>query len=210
MDNKETLTEPTTVEEAKVEEVMPIIPEEIPVHLKQGKTHFEVSHYKEALREFESILRVAPGNIEVRVWLRRTREELAEPAIEQVTDEKAAAVTTEVVKPKECLWMKMGMVSYRICTNNYNCVTCEFDQVMQEKMARTEAPELDAMLETFKELPGNQRLCRYALGNYVSHRLCTRLFQCASCEFGQMMEDALEQKLAKLTTRREALSKRAS
>ena len=58
MDNKETLTEPTAVEEAKVEEVMPITPEEIPVHLKQGKTHFEVSHYKEALREFIKLKRI--------------------------------------------------------------------------------------------------------------------------------------------------------
>ena len=104
----------------------------------------------------------------------------------------------------------MGIVSYRICTNNYNCVTCAFDQMMQEKMACTDTPELNAMLEAFKELPGNQRLCRYALGSYVSHRLCTRLFQCASCEFSQMVEDALEQKLAKLATRREALGKRVT
>jgi len=57
-------------------------------------------------------------------------------------------------------------------------------------------------------LPGNQRLCRYALKGDVSYRLCTRLFQCATCEFGQTMEDALQQKLDKLTTRREALRKK--
>ena len=57
----------------------------------------------------------------------------------------------EEVKPKECLWMKMGMVGYR---------------------------------------------------------LCTRVFQCSTCEFGQMMEDALQQKLAKLATRREALRRK--
>jgi len=79
---------------------------------------------------------------------------------------------------------------------------------MQEKMASGETPELDAALERFKELPGNQRFCRYALKGDVSHRVCTRLFQCVTCEFGQMMEDALQQKLAKLATRREALRKK--
>jgi len=50
-----------------------------------------------------------------------------------------------------------------------------------------------------------QRLCRYALKGDVSYRICSRLFKCATCEFGQMMEDAMQQKLAKLQARREAL-----
>ena len=204
---EEAVAEPTIVEEVKVEEVIAIAPDEIPVHLKQGKAHFEAGCYGEALKEFESILKVAPGNIEARVWIRRTKEALAAPKVESVTGEEAAAVAEEV-KPKECLWMRMGMVSYRICTNDYNCITCEFDQMMQEKMASGEAPELDAALERFKELPGNQRLCRYALKGDVSYRVCTRLFQCATCEFGQMMDDALQQKLAKLAARREALLKK--
>jgi len=204
---EEAVAEPIVAEEAKVEEVIAIAPEEIPVHLKQGKAHFEAGHYQEALREFESVLKVAPGNIETRVRVRRTREALAAPKVKAVTEGEAAPAAEEV-KPKECLWMKMGMVPYRICTNDYNCITCEFDQIMQDKMASGEAPELDAALERFKELPGSQRLCRYALKGDVSYRVCTRLFQCTTCEFGQMMEDALQQKLAKLAARREALHKK--
>jgi DNA-binding response OmpR family regulator len=204
---KEATAEPTVAEEARVEEVIPIAPEEIPVHLKQGKTHFEAGRYQEAFREFEAVLTVAPGNIETRVWLRKTIEALAAPKVEGVAEGEAAPAAEEA-KPKECLWMRMGMVAHRICTNDYNCITCEFDQMMQEKMASGEAPELDAALEKLKELPGSQRLCRYALKNDVSYRLCTRAFQCATCEFGQLMEEALQQKLAKLAARREALLKR--
>ena len=194
-------------EEAKVEKVIAIAREEIPVHLKQGKAHFEAGRYQEALKEFQAVLAVAPGSIETRVWLRKTNEALTKPKVEGITEEEAALVTEEV-KPKDCIWMKMGMVSYRICTSNYDCLTCEFDQMMQEKMASGETPELDAALERFKELPGNQRLCRYALKGDVSYRLCTRLFQCAPCEFGQLMEDATQRKLAKLAARREALLKK--
>ena len=204
---KEAIAKPTIVEKAKVEEVIAIAREEIPVHLKQGKAHFEAGRYQEALKEFQSILDVAPGSIETRVWLRKTREVLVAPKVEAVAEGEAAPVA-EAVKPKECVWMKMGMVSYRICTNDYDCLTCEFDQEMQEKMASGEAPELDAALERFKELPGNQRLCRYALKGDVSYRLCSRAFQCATCEFGQIMEDATQQKLAKLAVRREALLKK--
>jgi len=189
----------------KVEEVIAITLEEIPVHLKQGKDHFDDGRYAEALKEFESILSIAPGNIETRVWIRKTKQALTKPKVETLVEGEAVA---EEVKPKECVWMKMELVAYRLCTRNYDCLTCEFDQMMQEKMASGETTELDQALERFKELPGSQRLCRYALKGDVSHRICSRLFQCTTCEFGQMMEDALQQKLVKLQARREALLKK--
>jgi len=143
------------VEEVKVQEIIIITPEEIPLHLKQGKAHFDTGRYTEALREFEAILSIAPGNIESRAWIQKTKQAIAEPKTE-------GATVTEEAKPKECVWMKMGLVAYRTCTREYDCLTCEFDQVMQEKMAAGETSELDQALERFRELPGSQRLCRYA------------------------------------------------
>ncbi len=69
------------VAEVEVEEVIAIAPEEIPVHLKQGKAHFDAGRYGEALKEFESILSIAPGNIETRVWIRKTKQAIAEPKV---------------------------------------------------------------------------------------------------------------------------------
>jgi len=186
---EEAIAKLAVVEKAEVEEVIAIAREEIPVHLKRGKAHFEAGRYQEALKEFQAILAIAPGSIETRVWLRKTNEALTKPRLEAVAKGEPAPAAEEV-KPKECVWIRMGMVAYRICTINYDCLSCEFDQMMQEKMASGEAPELDAALERFKALPGNQRLCRYAIKGDVSYRLCTRLFQCATCEFGQMIEDA--------------------
>jgi hypothetical protein len=191
------------------EEVITVAPEEVKDHLQWGKALFESKHYQEALEEFEAVLRTAPGNIETRVWIRKTKEALAEPKVEAAAEGEEAPAAEEA-KPKECVWMKLGMVSYRICTNNYDCLTCEFDQTMQEKMAEGDTPELEAALERFKQLPANQRVCRYALKGDVSYRLCTRLFQCTTCEFGQSMEDALQRKLDKLVARRAALSKKVA
>jgi hypothetical protein len=183
-------------------ELIVIAPQEIQDHLERGKALFNAARYQEALAEFEAVLRTAPGSIESRIMIRKTKEAIAQPAASGKT-------SVEAVKPKECVWMKMGMVSDRICTNNYDCLTCEFDQAMQEKMAKGDTAELDAALEKFKALPGSQRVCRYALKSNVSYRLCTRLFRCETCEFGQNMEEATQLKLAKLAARREALSKKA-
>jgi tetratricopeptide (TPR) repeat protein len=187
-------------------EIIAIAPEEVQNHLEWGKALFKGGHFEEALAEFEAVLRTAPGSIETRVLMRQVKEALARP--EAVVAAGAEAVA-EAVKPKECVWMKLGMVSYRLCTRDYDCLTCEFDQAMQEKMAQGTA-ELDEALEKFKALPGNQRVCRYALRGDVSYRLCTRLFQCTTCEFGQNMEDAIQRKLDKIAARREALRKKTT
>jgi hypothetical protein len=195
------------VELIKPETVIAVAPEEIQDHLKWGQALFEKAHYGEALAEFEAVLRTAPGSIETRIWVRKTKEAIAQPEVEPTVE---GETVVEAVKPKECVWMKLGMVSHRICTNNYDCLTCEFDQEMQEQMARGDAEELDAATERFKNLPGSQRVCRYALKGQIAYRLCTRLFQCETCEFGQNMEDATQRKLAKLAARREALTKKVS
>lgn len=191
----------------EVEETIVIAEEEIPAHLKQGRAYFEAGSYKKALTEFQSILQSAPGHVETRIWVRKAKEALVQPEVEAPEGEGSAE---EVVKAKQCIWAKMGMVSYRVCTRDYDCITCEFDQTMQEKIVTGEASELDEALERLKELPAPQRICRYALKGDISYRLCTRLFQCTVCEFDQLMQDALERKLSKLSARREALHKKGS
>jgi len=192
--------------EPEQEQIITVASGNIRAHLQEGKAHFEAGRYQEAKEEFEAILKFAPGNIDTRILLRKTKEELAKP---RTGAEAEGEVATGEGKPKECVWMKLGMVSYRICTRNMDCLTCEFDQMMQEKMAQGGSQEMDTALERLENLPGSQRLCRYALEGIVSYRLCTHGFQCATCEFGQMMEDAIQDKLAKLAVRRDAMERRA-
>lgn len=203
---EEAVAEPIAAEETMFEELIAIAPEEIPVHLKQGKVHFEAGRYQEALMEFQAILKVAPYSIETRVWIPRVREALAASRVE------GEATVGEEAIPKYCVWMSMGMVSYRLCTYNYDCMNCEFDQEMQGKMASGETPEFDEALARFKGLPGSQRLCRYALKGDISHRLCTLVFQCVTCEFAQTVDNTLQlklvQRVAELAARQEALSQK--
>jgi len=181
-------------------------PEDIKARLERGMAAFDTGNYQQAIKEFDDILDIAPGNIKSRVMLKKAKQVLLDPKVEAADEATHPATLTG--KLKECLWMKMGMVDYRLCTKNHYCVTCEFDQIMQELMAAGDAPEIDAALERRRSLPGSQRLCRYALKEDISYRVCTSLFQCAHCEFGQIIEDAVQQKLAKLAVRRRALHQR--
>jgi len=191
------------IEEGELEEIITISEQGVPIHLERGKAYFEAGHYREALGEFQSSLRVTPGHMETRVWTRRTKEELAKLGVEAP---QAEAGIEEMSKINQCIWAKVGVVSYRFCLKNYDCPTCDFDQMMQDKIATGQDPELEEALERLKELPKIGEVCRYALKDNAFNRLGAPLFQCATCEFDQLMQDALEQKLAKLA-RREALRK---
>ncbi len=36
---------------------------------------------------------------------------------------------------KKCIWMTIGLISYKLCTNDYYCEECVFDQVMRNEIA---------------------------------------------------------------------------
>jgi hypothetical protein len=178
-------------ERAKADEFITITTEEIPTHLKRGKAYLAAGRRRGAFKEFSSILKVAPGNMEARLWMQKARQAMAKP-------EEAPLAKEE--KAEHCVYMAMGVVSYRLCTSDYNCLSCDFDRQMQERIARGDAEVIEA-LERFKSLPGKQIFCRYALKGNVSYRLCSRHLECETCEFNQMMEDGFQQQL---TQRQEA------
>ena len=93
------------------EELIVVTPKEIQDHLKWGQALFEKGHYEEALAEFEAVLRTAPGSIEARVWIRKTKEAIAQPAVEPTVEEKT---TAEAVKPKEFDSKKLAWMKYKL------------------------------------------------------------------------------------------------
>lgn len=102
---------------------------------------------------------------------------------------------------RKCLWMEAGVVSYKLCRNQYQCSTCDFDlamsnRVMKERQSAKEntdiitpKKEINAWMEEFRHLPADQRKCRYMLMNEVSYKICPNSFRCGECSFDQMMQD---------------------
>ncbi|HIE05877.1 MAG TPA: glycine cleavage system protein H [bacterium (Candidatus Stahlbacteria)] len=97
----------------------------------------------------------------------------------------------EKIEEKLCIWTKIGVVSYRLCTSNYNCQSCEFDQQMSEGKYGESALILQA-IERLKSLPAQERVCRYMLTGDLSYKICSNNYECWHCEVDQQIQDRME------------------
>ena len=105
---------------------------------------------------------------------------------------------------KKCIWMEAGVVSYKLCDNNYDCSTCVYDQAMQLKVARQKEAILAApdqkpfdqlpasWVEKMMQLPSSQRKCRYMITGEVVRKLCPNSYECGNCAFDQMMQERVQ------------------
>lgn len=104
---------------------------------------------------------------------------------------------------RKCIWMEAGVVSFKLCDNNYDCPTCAYDHAMQakveEKREKRSLPGVELPKEGFTEtwvqrmmkLPASRRKCRYMLTGEVSSKICPNAYDCGSCSFDQMMQERL-------------------
>jgi len=67
---------------------------------------------------------------------------------------------------KKHLWLELGAVSYRLCDHNYECGPCAFAQDIQDRFGTIAVIGEDEIAK-LKQLPGSQRLCRYASVHFV-------------------------------------------
>ncbi len=105
---------------------------------------------------------------------------------------------------KQCVWVDAGVISYKICTLNYECERCSLHQALVDGPVlvqphvspspnRAKAEKQRAEFEEFfKKLPASARKCHYTLTGEVSYKLCINGFNCANCSFQQMIEDSAE------------------
>jgi glycine cleavage system H lipoate-binding protein len=99
------------------------------------------------------------------------------------------------VMEDECIWMKAGVVNFRICDNTYDCYTCPFDKGMQRAMSSGEKvgskkEEYGWTAHLIANHPGSVRPCRYALtGRIDAPKICPTNYECYHCAFDQMMDD---------------------
>ena len=99
------------------------------------------------------------------------------------------------VVEEECIWMKAGVVSFRLCDNAYDCYNCPFDRGMRKAMNVTpesDAPKarpewVDHMRSTYH---GASRACRHALtGRVQAPKICAMNYECYHCSYDQMLDE---------------------
>lgn len=91
------------------------------------------------------------------------------------------------IDEEQCIWMKAGVVNFKLCNNSFDCTTCSFDKAMQEAIKKDEARFRSWRKEMLKK-PHNEKICRYMMSGDVPVKYCTNAYDCSSCEFDQVMQ----------------------
>ncbi len=99
------------------------------------------------------------------------------------------------VEEDECIWMKAGIVNFRLCDNAFDCYNCPFDSGMQRAMGirdhadiKWKGPEWVNHLK--KNYHGPERPCRHTLtGRIDAPKICPMNYECYHCAFDQMMDE---------------------
>ena len=126
------------------------------------------------------------------------------PEAEVEVKEKPKAKTE-----KQCIWSKAGVVSYRVCSNNFRCDSCEFAQSLMDKGAQVgNRPMMMDAIKKMLEKPGPERACRYTLSGQVTYRLCSNVYRCGQCAFNEYMEEKLDAETAKMTAKLKTMQER--
>lgn len=121
-------------------------------------------------------------------------------------DKKGERTKMKIIPPnkKKCVWMESGVVSYKLCDNNFDCPTCPYDQAMQRKVQKgRERIEFgleeqgarilsESWVTQMMKLPASQRKCRYMITGEVERKICPSAYECGTCSFDKMMQARLQ------------------
>lgn len=90
-----------------------------------------------------------------------------------------------------CVWSKAGVSKPRDCHNAFDCTTCAFDKKVQREFKEMKGKRSGRLLDKkrYPDVPFEERQCRYMLTGQVAMKYCVRGFDCAKCEYDQMMEE---------------------
>ncbi len=187
----------------KFEIVQEVITEERPVseealkkvadtHVMKALNFYREGMYEEALIELKNALKIFPDYEEVKRYIRKIERErdFMKPAV--VEKKKVAKTETS---EKECIWSKMGIISYRLCMTGQDCSRCEFAQNLQEADRQyQDRIGFSTIRDSLLALPAQERKCRYMLSGDVEYKICPRLYKCGTCVYDQMMQDMIQDK----------------
>ncbi len=85
----------------------------------------------------------------------------------------------------QCIWMKTGMVDFRICENGFDCTSCPFDKEISRHSGQKPASAI-----IWKEAMRNPDLhkeCRHMLTGRVPFKLCSHNYECKDCAYDQFL-----------------------
>ncbi len=101
---------------------------------------------------------------------------------------------------KPCIWMQAGVVRYKHCNRDYQCLLCPYDRALkrttQENRRMLDKGEpvtgRRAMLVHWKDrlrsLPQAKQPCIHSMKGEIEYKTCPNDYACSSCDFDQYFE----------------------
>ena len=103
------------------------------------------------------------------------------------SEQKGQGVRVFSMSDNQCIWMKAGVVNFKICENAFDCTSCAFDKGMSKKMAQ-KPTALVSWQEVMRQ-PHLNKECRHMLTGRVIFHLCPHNFECKDCAYDQQLYD---------------------
>jgi glycine cleavage system H lipoate-binding protein len=114
--------------------------------------------------------------------------------LKRITSEKTRIQGFQVVE-NECIWMKAGVINFRLCDSAYDCSHCAFDKGMRRAMRIGEAEKTEKIAPRWvkhlqEKFSGASRPCRHSLtGRVEAPKICTLNYECYHCAYDQMLDE---------------------
>lgn len=113
----------------------------------------------------------------------------------RTTPSRRRIVGVDIMEDR-CIWMKAGVINFRMCDNAFDCNTCGFDKAMRKAMRIS--PEIDSrtiaptwVQHLIARYDGANRPCRHALtGRIRAPKTCPHNYECYHCAFDQLLDEA--------------------
>ena len=103
-------------------------------------------------------------------------------------DDKDRGVQVFSMTENQCVWMKAGVVNFKLCENAYDCTTCAFDKAISRKAVQ-KPTALVSWREVKRSKPFFQRECRHMLTGRVQFKFCAHNYECKTCEYDQLLDE---------------------
>jgi glycine cleavage system H lipoate-binding protein len=87
----------------------------------------------------------------------------------------------------QCVWMKAGVVNFKICENAFDCTSCAFDKGISRKSVQ-KPTALVSWTEVMQQ-PHLHNECRHMLTGRVIFKLCSHNYACNDCAYDQLLYD---------------------
>jgi glycine cleavage system H lipoate-binding protein len=100
------------------------------------------------------------------------------------SEQKGQGVRVFSMTENQCVWMKAGVVNFKICENAFDCTSCAFDKGISKRSVQK-----PTALVSWKEVMRNQPHgeCRHMLTGRVLFKLCSHNFECKDCAYDQQL-----------------------